>query len=455
MVGYSVRILPRFGMQFGKCETSLQMQVVPQYRLLSYSREHLKTDSDIDNAYYEKEIASLESKHGGRDEFSNIRPRIMQKLIDADLSPHTQTHHPICMIRKRIENVMQKINTQTFKSFTDLHPVVTSENNFDRLLIPKDHVSRTPSDTYYVNKNTCLRTHTSAHQYQLLSQGHNRFLVCGKTFRRDEIDSSHYPVFHQMEGVKLFSSKQLNEQYGVSFGDVDFKPHHVGVERESIQSPHSIEVTNALVKDLKSNLEMVVKELFGDLPMKWSDSYFPFTHPSYELEIEFDGKWLEVLGCGVIEQKILTEAGVERRVGWAFGLGMERLAMILYDIPDIRLFWSKDPRFLNQFSETTPDVKFSPFSKYTPCYKDISMWILCDDFDDNDFFDFVRQYAGDLIENVEKTDEFFHPKRKMTSKTYRITYRSLTRTLTNDFVNKLHQQSFDRLQSEFNIELRV
>lgn len=110
---------------------------------------------------------------------------------------------------------------------------------------------------------------------------------------------------------------------------------------------------------------------------RWVDTYFPFTHPSWELEILFDGEWLEVLGCGVIEQQILENAGQDDCVGWAFGLGLERLAMVLHDIPDIRLFWSEDPRFLGQFdgSRESREQKFKPFSKYPPCAKDITFWV--------------------------------------------------------------------------------
>lgn len=101
---------------------------------------------------------------------------------------------------------------------------------------------------------------------------------------------------------------------------------------------------------LKQTLTRLVAHLFGDgLDIRWIDCCFPFTHPSFEMEINFHGEWLEVLGCGVMEQQLVNSAGAQDRIGWAFGLGLERLAMILYDIPDIRLFWSEDERFLKQF----------------------------------------------------------------------------------------------------------
>ena len=102
-------------------------------------------------------------------------------------------------------------------------------------------------------------------------------------------------------------------------------------------------------KELKETLEGLAQHLFGEVEMRWVDAYFPFTEPSYELEIYFNGEWLEVLGCGVMQQSILDDSGNPGKKAWAFGLGLERLAMVLFDIPDIRLFWSDDPRFSNQF----------------------------------------------------------------------------------------------------------
>lgn len=96
--------------------------------------------------------------------------------------------------------------------------------------------------------------------------------------------------------------------------------------------------------DLKRILTGLAVELFGAVQMRWKEDYFPFTRPSFELEIFFNNDWLEVLGCGVIHDQVMANAGKADRLGWAFGLGLERLAMVLFDIPDIRLFWSKDER---------------------------------------------------------------------------------------------------------------
>jgi phenylalanyl-tRNA synthetase alpha chain len=107
---------------------------------------------------------------------------------------------------------------------------------------------------------------------------------------------------------------------------------------------------------------------------RWREDYFPFTEPSFELEVKFNGDWLEVLGCGVIHDDVLIVSGRGGQVGWAFGLGLERLAMILFGIPDIRLFWSEDERFTSQFKKGIV-TKFVPYSKYPLCYKDVSFWL--------------------------------------------------------------------------------
>ena len=133
-------------------------------------------------------------------------------------------------------------------------------------------------------------------------------------------------------------------------------------------------------EDMKRTLDGLARTLFGDVETRWSPDYFPFTEPSWELEILFQGEWLEVLGCGVVHQQILTNCGLQHGRGWAFGLGLERLAMILFNIPDIRLFWTDDRRFHSQFASAVPGdhasfPSFVPYSKYPECYKDVSFWL--------------------------------------------------------------------------------
>ena len=127
-------------------------------------------------------------------------------------------------------------------------------------------------------------------------------------------------------------------------------------------------------QDLKRLLAGLATHLFGNVEMRWRDDYFPFTEPSFELDIYFQGEWMEVLGCGVIHREVMQNANQPTKHGWAFGLGLERLAMVLFDIPDIRLFWSEDVRFTTQFEEGKI-TKFVPYSKYPMCYKDVSFWL--------------------------------------------------------------------------------
>lgn len=158
------------------------------------------------------------------------------------------------------------------------------------------------------------------------------------------------------------------------------------------------------------------------LKVRWVEAYFPFTSPSWELEIFWQGDWLEVLGSGVVKQDIMNGAGVPSQSGWAFGLGLERIAMLLFEIPDIRLFWSQDERFLSQFRGVSSNLdslkRFVPFSKYPACYKDVAFWLKSSssaaggggaaNFHENDIMEIVRGIGGDVVEDVSKVNEA-HP----------------------------------------------
>ncbi|GMH95447.1 hypothetical protein TrST_g9567 [Triparma strigata] len=210
---------------------------------------------------------------------------------------------------------------------------------------------------------------------------------------------------------------------------------------------------DVIEEDLKRTLEGVTKEIFGEVEMRWNDDYFPFTSPSFELEIFFNGEWLEVLGCGVIQTQIIENAGL-KQPGWAFGLGLERLAMVLFEIPDIRLFWSKDPRFIDQF-KSGEIIKFKPFSKYPSSIRDISFWTGSQNFHANDFSEIVRNcISEDIIESVELIDEFVHPKTKEVSNCFRFTYRSMERSLTNEEIDKVHFKVRERAVDELGVVLR-
>ncbi|KAH7719929.1 Protein FARS-2 a [Aphelenchoides avenae] len=338
--------------------------------------------------------------------------------------------------------------------------VVTVFENFDSLLTPADHVSRRPSDTYYVNKGNCLRAHTSAHQHKLIQQGFNAFLAVGDVYRRDVIDRTHYPCFHQMEGVRLYSADELFGTQPAGQGFALFEPEAVERTPEK-QERLSADASKALEISLKCALEDMCRAIFRDpsIQMRWVDAYFPFTHPSFELEVLYGEKWIEVLGCGVMEQKLLDSAGAADKVGWAFGLGLERLAMVLYGIPDIRLFWSRDSGFLNQFKGKTPQetFKYKPISAHPQLYMDVSFWLPAGTTPTDmasDAMDTIRNVGGDLVEQVELVDEFFNKKTQRHSQCFRVVYRSHERALTKEEVNVLHDELRQRLVEDFRVEIR-
>lgn len=158
---------------------------------------------------------------------------------------------------------------------------------------------------------------------------------------------------------------------------------------------------------LKNHLIGLVQTLFGEnIKHRWVEEYFPFTHPSWELEIFYEDKWMEVLGCGIVRNEILVNAGPSKSIAYAFGLGLERLAMALYKIPDIRLMWSNDSGFLTQFQtdDINSKITYKPVSSYPQCINDISFWLpenfTVDTFLNNDFYDIVRDIGGDIVEQV-------------------------------------------------------
>lgn len=351
-------------------------------------------------------------------EFNNITPSIAKHLGRGLLH---RKGHPLATMKQLIFDSFKRQFPDRLKTFDDLHPVVATKACFDDLLIPEDHVSRSKSDTFYYDDKHVLRTHTSAHQTHLMREGHDAFLVAGDVYRRDEIDQSHYPVFHQIEGVVL------NEE-GSNLSDEE------------------------TMNNLKTTLETMVRDIYGDVKMRWVDAYFPFTDPSTELEIWFNEEWLEVLGAGVIHKDILKSCGLEGRSGFAFGIGAERTSMVLFDVPDIRLFWTEDARFHEQFKEGQIS-KFKPYSKFPPCTKDVSFW-LSDSFHENDFYALVREIGGDLVERVELIDKFLNKKTGRTSHCYRITYRHMDRSLTNEEIDRIQEVVRETIANQLHVELR-
>lgn len=352
---------------------------------------------------------------------------------------HNQPNHPLQILKEHIYYYFG----DDFQKFDDLNDIVHITNNFDKLLIPDDHVCRSRSDTYYVDNEHVLRTQTSSHQNELLEKGITKFLVTGDVYRKDEIDRTHYPVFHQMEGLCIV--------------DDDANP----------------------TEELHKILSGLVKYLFPQCQYRVNDDYFPFTTPSWEYEVKYkDGdddnekNWLEILGCGVTQPKILENCGHTGKKAWAFGLGLERLAMHFFNIPDIRMFWSNDPKFLSQF-ESGKITKFEPYSILDPLEKDISFWIPENQIEknqenitnskwnmENDFYDFIRGFDQlNMIEDMKCFDTFFHPKTQMLSKAYRIKYSPPDTLITdpskfNEMVNNLHHSYYNNINETLNVKYR-
>lgn len=463
--------------------------------------------------------AKISGKTYMLDATSNLSPSILP-LVGRRL--YNIPNHPLCITRKLIESVFSRWN---FVNHTAENPVVTTQKNFDSLGFPADHPGRSRTDTYYVNSDHVLRTHTSAHQvaaFEHMQKTNSRkYTICADVYRRDSIDKSHFPVFHQMEGAwcwtvgdknprkrfEMFHKRKdmiknsLKEIPGLGGRLVrveDAVHHH---KSNPVQLEHDEEVTSLLSEHLKRHLEALVDRVFTEaaaagvggenaadkpIQIRWVEAYFPFTSPSFELEVFWQGEWMELLGCGIVSQPILNKSGLHKAVGWAWGLGVERLAMMLFGIPDIRLFWSEDERFLSQFQEGKI-TKYVPFSKFPACYKDVAFWIPSSPsaaspleardvgvaaaaggdatkasptetqpaaFHENDIMEIVRDIGGTLIEDVRLVDEFVHPKTGRKSLCYRINYRSLERTLTNEEVNDLHRQVTEKLTSDLHVELR-
>ena len=245
-------------------------------------------------------------------EYCNIPASIKQKV---NRKLHLVKNHPIEIIKNHIINYFKTLGDYNFDIFDDLNPHVKIEENFDKLLLPEDHPSRSKSDTYYLNEDTVLRSHTSAHQNELLAKGHNSFIVTGDVYRKDEVNATHYPIFHQMEAIG-----KVND----------------GVDP---------------VKELKSILNGLIEHLFPGCKYKIRDHHFHFTEPSFEYDVYYQDEWLEVLGCGIVNPIVLENCSIDssKYSGLAFGLGIERIAMLKHHISDIRELYKSNLDFLRQF----------------------------------------------------------------------------------------------------------
>lgn len=398
-----------------------------------------------------KEISLLNNVYA-TDSYTNVTEKIISQL---GKNIYLKPYHPLSLVRQRIINYFYKtfVNRRenpVFSVYENLSPIVSVNQNFDSLLIPEDHPSRAKNDCYYINRKYLLRAHMTAHQSELMQAGLNNFLMIGDVYRRDEIDRTHYPVFHQVDAVRLKSREDL------FFKDEALHIFEEGsntafTTNQEKQACHSLEAVKLMEHELKNTLVGLARHLFGEnIEYRWVDTYFPFTQPSWELEVFYENDWLELLGCGIMRQAIVNKVGINDRIGWAFGLGLERIAMCLYKIPDIRLFWSNDSGFLSQFNvdDINKNVIYEPVSQYPQCTNDISFWLPKDqEFFSNDFYELVRSVGGDLIEQVSLVDTFTHPKTGTKSHCYRIVYRHMERTLTQVEVNAVHKEIENKVKN--------
>jgi phenylalanyl-tRNA synthetase alpha chain len=353
---------------------------------------------------------------------NNIPPSISEKV---GRNLYRIDSHPISIVKEKV-----------FEYFSDLtkieieNPYVPVEYNFDRLRVPQNHPSRSPTDTFYKDENEVLRTHMTCYLYPMGKSETGRsmlkYITCGDVYRKDAIDATHYPVFHQIDAFCIV--------------------------------PPGVDVK----EDLRNRLSGLIKHLFGAKAKhqfledsEHEDVYFPFTVDSLEVSAEFkvDGqtKQLELLGAGTVHPDIMADLGLPDHQAWAFGLGIERLAMVMFDIPDIRLFWTYDHRFLDQFTAGKV-TKFKPFSKYEICYKDISLYTNST-FSYNDLCAIARDEDKHmLIESIVLIDEFYNKGRQ--SQCYRVTYRSMDGTLKNSEVEKIQKSIRKRVVEELKVEIR-
>jgi len=329
----------------------------------------------------------------------------------------------------------QILSLPRFSNFDllDIPRIVTVKDNFDLLNTPENHPSRSQTDTYYLDADHILRTQmTVMWPYylrergileKLQGEGEIMALAPGIVYRKDEIDRKHFPAFHQIDGLLICRK-----------------------DKKIIT-----------LDDLKEVEAEMTKAIFGpDIKFRFLVDSFPFTDPSVQIEIMFNNDWLEVVGSGLVHPQVLKNLGLDPEVynGWAFGFGIERLAMVKFDIPDIRIFWSEDPRITEQFKDI--NSKYKEVSKYPETSRDIS-FIIDKNINLNNYYEIVRDFAQNLIEEVKLIDEFendekFGKARK--SYTFRIVYRSHERTLTAEEINAIQEKIRDKTVQDLHAVLR-
>ncbi|PIR97325.1 MAG: hypothetical protein COT91_01995 [Candidatus Doudnabacteria bacterium CG10_big_fil_rev_8_21_14_0_10_41_10] len=352
--------------------------------------------------------------------------RIRRYLGMSDLSRAKES--PVAEIVRRI---------LAYPYFKDLDTIrvpeiVPATVSFDLFDFPADHPARSKSDTYYIDEKNILRTHTTVMWYYYIKDpgvqkriAENKPIgsFCfGKVYRKDEIDSKHMNVFHQIDGWYL--------------------------------TPKAVRTIGQM--DLEDALGNIAKAVFGpDVKYRLNPDTFPYTKPSLEMEVEISNKWVEVVGCGVVKDTVLEKFGVDSKnyTGWAFGFGLERLAIASMDLPDIRLLWSDDQRVKKQLNL---GQKYVEVSKYPPITRDIS-FVVGKDFIPNDYFDLIREIGKDLVEEVKLLDKYENEKKfgkDKVSYTYRVIYRSPEKTLKTEEIEPLQDKLYKETKKQYKAELR-
>jgi len=259
--------------------------------------------------------------------------QLKKEIIDVTLpsKPIELGHrHPMTIVLDDIKDIFIGMGYEIEEG-----PEIENEYyNFDALNIPEEHPAKDEQDTFYINAEMMLRTATSPVQVHAMERRTPpiRIIVPGRVFRSDEVDATHSPVFHQIEGLVV--------DKGITMGD------------------------------LKGALEVFIKELYGDsVNVRFRPHFFPFTEPSAEVDVSCmacsgeghvhgepcrvckGSGWIEILGCGMVHPKVLEMSGIDSKIysGFAFGMGLERITMRRYGIKDLRLFYENDIRFLKQF----------------------------------------------------------------------------------------------------------
>lgn len=243
-----------------------------------------------------------------------INSKISAEKVDVTLPGRGEGSgglHPITQTLERIESLFSQMGFEVAEG-----PEVEDDfHNFEALNIPAHHPARAMHDTFYFDENTLLRTHTSSVQIRFMKERKPplRFIAPGRVYRHDS-DMTHTPMFHQVEGLMIDEDVNFSQLKGL--------------------------IINFLEHFFEKKLEV-----------RFRPSYFPFTEPSAEVDIMGENGWLEILGCGMVHPKVLANVGVdsEKYTGLAFGMGVERLAMLRHGIDDIRIFFENDLRFLEQF----------------------------------------------------------------------------------------------------------